>query len=102
MPKPLVFLPEIPDEIERARDWYDDRAIDAAERFLATLASTLEKIEDNPALGGFHDDRRLYRSRRVPKFPYVVVYREYDDHTLIVAVYHTSRHPDGWRGRLDR
>ncbi|MCA9236484.1 MAG: hypothetical protein KDA44_13505 [Planctomycetales bacterium] len=67
MAKRLAFLPEVPREIEEARDWYA---------------------------------RRLYRNRRLTKFPILVVYREYDDRTLIVTIYDTSRRPDHWKKRL--
>lgn len=100
MSKPLAFLPEVPDDIEEARDWYLERNDSAAFRFLATLERLLRLIERYPQQGAFHDERRLYRYRRLPQFPYVVVYREYEERTLIVAVYHTSRHPDHWQQRL--
>ncbi len=100
MPKPLAFLPEVPDDIKQARDWYAERSAEVANRFLTALEQMLHSIECYPQQGGYHDDRRLYRYRRLTKFPYVVAYREYDDRLLIVAVYHTSRRPDGWKNRL--
>lgn len=101
MSKPLAFLPEVPDDIEQARDWYAERNPEVADRFLAALEQVLDTIEQHPQQGGYHDERRLYRYRQPPKFPYVVVYREYADRTLIVAIYHTSRHPGYWKERLD-
>lgn len=100
MPKRLVFLPEVPDEIEKTRDWYAERSLEVAARFLTDLEQVFHSIEQHPRQGGYHDDRRLYRCRRLMKFPLVVVYREYDDYTLIVAAYHASRHPDYWKKRL--
>jgi mRNA-degrading endonuclease RelE of RelBE toxin-antitoxin system len=35
----------------------------------------------------------------VRRFPYVVVYRIDDEQITVVAVYHTSRNPRGWRRR---
>jgi plasmid stabilization system protein ParE len=100
MAKPLVFLPEVPAEIEATRDWYADRSLDVAQRFLASLEQVLLLIQSRPLQGAYHDDRRLYRYQRVADFPFMVVYREYDDHILIVACYHPSRHPDYWKERL--
>ena len=100
MAKRLVVLPEVPVEIEAARDWYAERSLDVALRFLADLEQVLTLIQDHPQQGAYHDDRRLYRYQRVAEFPFVVVYREYDDRLLIVACYHTSRHPDYWKQRL--
>ncbi len=99
MSKPLAFLPEVPEEIEHARDWYAERNPEAAIRFVEALEQTLKSIERSPQQGGHFDDRHLYRYRKLAKFPYLVVYREYDNRTLVVAVYHTSRHPDFWKRR---
>lgn len=73
----------------------------AATRFLSALEHVLRRIERYPQQGGYHDEKQLYRYRKLAKFPFVVVYREYQDRTLIVAVYHTSRNPDYWKQRLE-
>ena len=100
MIKGLAFLPEVPGEIEAARDWYAVRNPKVAGQFLNALEGAVDLIENHPQHGAYHDDRRLYRYRRLTKFPFIVVYREYEERTLIVAVYHTSRHPDTWKDRL--
>lgn len=100
MAKRLAFLAEVPGEIAEARDWYAVRSGAAANRFLRELEQALALVEVNPQQGAYHDDRRQYRCRRLEKFPFIVVYREDDDRTLIVAVYHASRHPDYWKQRL--
>lgn len=51
MSKPLAFLPEVPKDIEDARDWYAERNPEVANRFLATLGLVLESIEDHPQQG---------------------------------------------------
>lgn len=102
MAKRLAFLPEVPGEILEASDWYAQRSMEVAARFRANLQQVLLSIEEHPQQGAYHDDRRLYRYQRLVKYPFVVVYREYNDHTLVVACYHASRHPDHWKQRLDR
>ena len=100
MPKPLRFLPEVLQELEETRDWYAERSPHALARFLQSLEQVLDEIAERPNRGAYHDERRIYRYRRILKFPYVAVYRDDDDHVLIVAVYHTSRHPDHWKESL--
>ncbi|MBX3424406.1 MAG: type II toxin-antitoxin system RelE/ParE family toxin [Pirellulales bacterium] len=99
MAKRLAFLPEVPGEIQEASDWYAERNPEVADQFLAALERVLGLIEEHPRQGAYHDDSRLYRCRRLTRFPFVVVYREDVDRTLIVAVYHASRHPDHWKKR---
>jgi len=100
MAKSLTLLPEVAGDIEQARDWYVERSPDVGNRFLAELERVLDSIELHPQQGGYHDAKRLYRYRRLTRFPFVVVYREYGDRTLVVAIYHTSRHPDYWKQRM--
>lgn len=100
MSAPLHFLPEVCGDIEHARDWYAERNPEVASRFLGALRSVLESIERKPQQGAFHDEKRVYRYRGLARFPFVVVYREDGERTLVVAVYHTSRRPDFWRQRL--
>ncbi len=41
-----------------------------------------------------------YRYARVAGFPYILVFRELDaEVVMVLAVAHTSRRPDYWRGR---
>jgi len=40
------------------------------------------------------------RQRSVRRFPYGLIFREYDDHILIVAVAHFSRDPSFWHPRM--
>jgi plasmid stabilization system protein ParE len=97
MVKSLTFLAEVPEDIEAAHEWYVERSPAIANRFLTALELVLRSIELSPQRGGFHDARRLYRYRRVGKFPFIVVYRELEERTLIVAIYHMSRRPDFWK-----
>ena len=78
MIKGLAFLPEVPGEIEAARDWYAVRNPKVAGQFLNALEGAVDLIENHPQQGAYHDDRRLYRYRRLTKFPFIVVYREYE------------------------
>jgi hypothetical protein len=34
------------------------------------------------------------------RFPYAIIYLEYGDETLVVAIAHTSRRPGYWKNRM--
>ena len=81
-----------------ARDWYADRAVEAAENFRLAVDRAVSRIssqsESLPKLGP------VYRFARVRRFPYVLIFRERSPESIMVlAVAHTSRRPSYWRGR---
>lgn len=57
----------------------------------------LDRVADDPGRpAAVHGD---VRKTAVPRFPYVILYREEPDGVLIVGVFHTSRDPASWQGR---
>lgn len=85
-------------EYRSARKWYAARSIQAAERFRLAVAAAVERIachgESLAVLEG------QYRSVRVKRFPYSLVFRRrLAGKYLVVAVAHTSRRTGYWRGR---
>ena len=85
-------------EYRSARDWYADRAIEAAEKFRVAVDQAVSRIssesESLPRLGP------VYRWVRVRRFPYVLIFRARSQESIMVmAVAHTSRRPGYWRGR---
>jgi plasmid stabilization system protein ParE len=85
-------------EYRSARDWYQERSADVAERFCIAVDQAVSRIakgiEALPVLTG------QYRYVRVNRFPYILVFRLVDrDEVIVVAVAHTSRRPGYWRGR---
>ncbi len=85
-------------EYRSARDWYADRAAEAAEDFRMAVDRAMSRIstqiESLPKLGP------VYRWVRVPRFPYVLIVRQRSrESVMVMAVAHTSRRPGYWRGR---
>ena len=85
-------------EYRSARDWYADRAPEVAENFRIAVDRAVSRIssrkESLPKL------RPVYRFARVQRFPYVLIFRERtQESVMVVAVAHTSRRPGYWRGR---
>lgn len=93
----LEILPEAVEEAAAARAWYEERSPTAAKRFVKELDHAVRRILESPKLwpSYLHGTRR-YLLRR---FPYVVVYREENDRTLILAVAHCKRRPGYWKNR---
>ena len=99
MPLPRIELhPAAIEEAHSARLWYATRSGVAGDAFMAEIDTAIEHICESPQRWAkyLHDTRR-YLLRR---FPYVVVYREVDDHVQVLAIAHGKRRPGYWRSRM--
>jgi plasmid stabilization system protein ParE len=85
-------------EARAARNWYGERSIKAAARFVAELDRAVERIATTPkACPSYLHGTRVYRLRR---FPYLVVYLETSTSVDVIAVAHGRRKPGYWKKRV--
>jgi plasmid stabilization system protein ParE len=89
------------DEAERditlAASWYEDQREGLGQEFLDELLATLGTIAEQPrAYPVLHRGVRRALMRR---FPFGVFFQTTPSDILVVAVFHGSRHPRGWRRR---
>lgn len=96
--KLLRIRSEAREEINSAFEWYFQRSPRAAEAFLAEVATALAQIVSHPQL--YPQYTANTRRRVLERFPYSVIFQEKDDRILIVAVAHSKRQFDYWKGRL--
>lgn len=97
-PLPVRFHPEARTEFDEAINWYAARGTDLAEDFVAKVDVVLERIARHPMMHA-----AVYRDARkatVARFPYVIVYREFDGEIIVLGVRHTSRDDTSWQQRL--
>lgn len=97
-PKPVSIHPAALDEAQAAIDWYRARSMRAAWRFLDELSSAIERISKEPAQFPVFD----FGTRRcvLPRFPYLVIFREASSELEVLAVAHARRAPGYWRDRV--
>lgn len=63
----LRFLPEAPDDIRAACQWYDSRRAGLGQEFLNELHSALGRVSETPEIyGSGYRDVRSARMRRFP------------------------------------
>lgn len=96
--RPVSFHPYALDEAVAATDWYEKRSPRAAELFLNEMDRVIARAsvypEQFPVLD-FGIRRAMLR-----RFPFLVVFRETDGGTEIVAIAHSRRRPGYWRDRI--
>ena len=90
-------LLEAEQEILDAVTFYKERARNIAAAFFAEFRKAREEIAMFPEfwkpVGGG------YRRKLLERYPYGIIYRVDGGEILIVALAHTSRQPEYWRGR---
>lgn len=87
--KPVRLTDKAERELFQARDWFDDKSRGLGDRFLEEVRLRLARIEENPDVG-----IRLSRSTQgvvLSRFPYVIVFQQLPDETLVTRVCHGSR-----------
>jgi toxin ParE1/3/4 len=96
----LLFLKVARKDIREANSWYEKQKKGLGEKFVLSLRSTLQKIEENPQLyQRISEDLR--RAPLSPSFPHFVFYRlRHPDVVQILAVLHPARDPSVWQDRL--
>lgn len=83
--------------MEAALAWYEERSEEAAERFRIAVRNSLDEIETHPIRYAvvFDNVRRV----KLPRFPYVVLYRGDGDEIEILGILHAASDPKKWRRR---
>lgn len=94
----LVLAPEAELDITEAYVWYETRRVGLGEEFLSSVDACMERIRRQPVACPVAYER--YRRALIRRFPYAIFF-EFDVMTVTVyAVFHTSRDPEKWRGRV--
>ena len=85
-------------EANQATVWYAERSLPTARRFRDELLAGFSRIASFP----HRYPSYLHGTRRVllKKFPYFIVFLDWQDEVYIIAVAHAKRRPGYWRGRI--
>ena len=92
-----VFSPESLDDITQAYEWYEERRAGLGDEFLGCLDACVHRVLRLPT--SFPIVYKDYRRALTRRFPYGVFFVVEPDEVKIIAVFHTSQHPDKWRRR---
>jgi hypothetical protein len=96
--KPVIFDPLAVSEIRSARRWYRKRSVDAAKLFGVKLDFAIARMIERPE--SFPDFMNGTKRVLFDRFPYMLVFVEYQDHIYVYAVADCRREPGYWRERL--
>ena len=96
--KPLRIEDEAELELKAAADYYEDKRPGLGLLFEGKIREAFQGIQRNPGLYPMYK-KTPFQKCLVDQFPYIVFYRELDQHVSIVAVAHGRRRPGYWRKR---
>ena len=89
--------PEVPEELEAAALWYEQRQPGLGTDFLEEYQVTLARILDEPER--WRKIRGENRKLNFHRFPYAIVYSVHGDVLWLKAVMHLHRRPFYWSHR---
>ena len=95
--KQVFFHPEASAEIRATVEFYESRLGGLGLKFLSALEGGSERISAFLESGSPLNEG--LRKLIVIGFPYSIIYREMEDHILLLAVAHHHRRPGYWERR---
>jgi toxin ParE1/3/4 len=95
---PIVLRAEAEMEFDEAFDYYETQRDGLGPEFAEKVQYVFDRISANPLIHQevFADIRRGV----VHRFPFCIFYRPHSLHIEVIAVFHTSRDPSIWQGRV--
>ena len=99
MARRLRFHPLVADDIWAAIDWYEGRSAGLGERFRSAVDGRFDDIIASPEMFPRAFDDADYRFARIPKFPYLVLFRVRPSAVHVVGLFHSATDPKKWRRR---
>jgi plasmid stabilization system protein ParE len=92
-----VFRPQADQEVQSARQWYEEQRPGLGVDFAKAIDDAVERIASNPlAFPAVHGETRRAVVRQ---FPYGIYFRVLMDDIVITSVIHGRRDPRRWQTR---
>jgi plasmid stabilization system protein ParE len=103
MGKPVRIDAEAEQEITEAIDWYESKRPGLGSDFLDEIRTAIRSLQEpGPECGpirGIPPELGV-RRKLIQRFPYAVIFIEFDTAVRVIAVAHGHRRPRYWRRRV--
>lgn len=100
MDRKIVFRPIAELEANEAYDWYEEREKGLGERLRHSIKQAIDLIQARPLTFPVVFGSNV-RHAVIQDFPYRIVFSVDNDTIVIFAIFHASRNPMIWRGRIE-
>ncbi|HMV77902.1 MAG TPA: type II toxin-antitoxin system RelE/ParE family toxin [Leptospiraceae bacterium] len=99
MEKKLRLHPKAEEELNQSYDWHNENRSGSGDDFLDSVKNKIDQISENPESRSADSDGVRWAS--VAKFPYHIYYLFRAPIVWILAIWHNSRKPEGWKERVN-
>ena len=96
----LEIRPKARNEFDDAADWYRAEDPEVRDRFVAEVGKVLQGVTSHPLSYPVVFGSNVRRAI-VEKFRYSVFYTVTDHKVIVHSIFHHSRNPIIWKGRID-
>ncbi len=93
------FHPKAKEELKNSVKWHETNRENSGQEMAISTYNKIHEIVNNPE--GRSADKREVRWASVSDFPYKIFYIFKKPIVWILAVWHNSRKPNGWKKRID-
>ena len=83
--------PKAEDDLQEALNHYQKIDKNLSDKFLFYIDNTFNKILNFPNIYPY--ETKTSQKVLMEKFPYIVIYEQYKNIIMILAIFHTSRNP---------
>jgi len=94
----IKFLQESLNELDSAKEYYENIAEGLRDRFLKEISLYFEKISKFPNLYPYENEKT--QKVILQTFPYIIYYQQKESYIVIVAIFHTSQNPKKLKSRI--
>ena len=87
----IRILPRAKLEIEEAIAWYSSKKLELGKELSKEINLVFDLLRFDPFL--FNTNRKNYRQVPLKRFPYVIIYRVFENEILVQSVFNTHQNP---------
>jgi len=88
----LRLHPLAENDLKVALNYYYEISPKLEKRFLSHVEKTFNNILKSP--NTYQYETKTSQKVLMNKFPYIILYEQYEDFIMILAIFHTRQHPD--------
>lgn len=93
----IKLHPKAEKDLQEALNYYHRIDTNLKEKFIYCLDLTFNKILNFPNLYPY--ETKTSQKVLMDKFPYIIIYEQYKNIIMILAIFHTSRNPTNLKDR---